>query len=203
MDLKHGDDIYDSFRDLPERLLREYASMADEFHFRVLDARRSDRQHPGRAAQAGRRVPRAAEDKRPRPEVPGHSRLAGARRLRISAPSIRRRRLVSSVDLIVPERIEDRSRARIEQRRQPPTYSCAEVRSAASPWCIVGQRRRVRCARRASCCSRTGAARRRSRDRTSSPSRRAPAEVAVLAATNSPSPVKSPTIGTIGQVGIP
>jgi dTMP kinase len=40
MDLKHGDDIYDSFRTYQNRLLREYASMADEFHFRVLDARR-------------------------------------------------------------------------------------------------------------------------------------------------------------------
>ena len=40
MDLKHGDDIYDSFRTYQRNLLREYASMADEFHFRVLDARR-------------------------------------------------------------------------------------------------------------------------------------------------------------------
>ena len=41
MDLKHGDDIYDSFRAYQHKLLREYSSMADEFHFRVLDARRS------------------------------------------------------------------------------------------------------------------------------------------------------------------
>jgi dTMP kinase len=41
MDLKHGDDIYDSFRTYQNRLLREYASMADEFSFRVVDARRS------------------------------------------------------------------------------------------------------------------------------------------------------------------
>ena len=41
MDLKHGDDIYDSFRTYQNKLLREYASMADEFHFRVVDARRS------------------------------------------------------------------------------------------------------------------------------------------------------------------
>jgi len=41
MDLKHGDDIYDSFRAYQQRLLREYQSMADEFHFRVVDARRS------------------------------------------------------------------------------------------------------------------------------------------------------------------
>jgi dTMP kinase len=41
MDLKHGDDIYDSFRAYQNKLLREYSSMADEFHFRVIDARRS------------------------------------------------------------------------------------------------------------------------------------------------------------------
>src|SRR3954447_7420984 len=40
MDLKHGDDIYDSFRTYQNKLLREYASMGDEFHFRILDARR-------------------------------------------------------------------------------------------------------------------------------------------------------------------
>ena len=40
MDLKHGDDIYDSFRGYQARLLREYGSMADEFHFNMLDARR-------------------------------------------------------------------------------------------------------------------------------------------------------------------
>ena len=40
MDLKHGDDIYDSFRAYQSRLLREYASMAEEFHFRNVDARR-------------------------------------------------------------------------------------------------------------------------------------------------------------------
>src|ERR687884_294142 len=41
MDLKHGDDIYDSFRTYQNKLLKEYASMADEFHFRVIDARRT------------------------------------------------------------------------------------------------------------------------------------------------------------------
>ena len=41
MDLKHGDDIYDSFRAYQNKLLREYSSMADEFHFRNVDARRS------------------------------------------------------------------------------------------------------------------------------------------------------------------
>ena len=40
MDLKLGDDIYESFRAYQRALLREYASMADEFGFRVLDARR-------------------------------------------------------------------------------------------------------------------------------------------------------------------
>ena len=40
MDLKHGDDIYDSFRSYQNKLLREYNSMADEFHFRIIDARR-------------------------------------------------------------------------------------------------------------------------------------------------------------------
>src|SRR3954449_10180150 len=40
MDLKHGDDIYESFRTYQQKLLKEYASMGDEFHFRVVDARR-------------------------------------------------------------------------------------------------------------------------------------------------------------------
>ena len=40
MDLKLGDDIYESFRAYQRSLLREYASMADEYGFRVLDARR-------------------------------------------------------------------------------------------------------------------------------------------------------------------
>jgi dTMP kinase len=40
MDLKIGDDIYESFRAYQRGLLREYASMADEFGFRMLDARR-------------------------------------------------------------------------------------------------------------------------------------------------------------------
>jgi dTMP kinase len=40
MDLKLGDDIYESFRAYQRALLREYASMSDEFGFRMLDARR-------------------------------------------------------------------------------------------------------------------------------------------------------------------
>ena len=40
MDLKLGDDIHDSFRAYQRALLREYQSLADEFGFRVLDARR-------------------------------------------------------------------------------------------------------------------------------------------------------------------
>ena len=59
MDLKHGDDIYDSFRAYQNKLLREYASMADEFHFRERRRPPLGRSHPGRAAQAGRGVPRA------------------------------------------------------------------------------------------------------------------------------------------------
>ena len=40
MDLKLGDDIHDSFRAYQRALLKEYQSLADEFGFRVLDARR-------------------------------------------------------------------------------------------------------------------------------------------------------------------
>src|SRR5919201_5518517 len=40
MDLKLGDDIYESFRAYQRVLLKEYTSMADEFGFRILDARR-------------------------------------------------------------------------------------------------------------------------------------------------------------------
>ena len=40
MDLKLGDDIYESFRAYQRSLLKEYTSMADEYNFRVLDARR-------------------------------------------------------------------------------------------------------------------------------------------------------------------
>jgi dTMP kinase len=40
MDMKPADDIYDSFRAYQNRLLREYSSMADEFGFHVIDARR-------------------------------------------------------------------------------------------------------------------------------------------------------------------
>jgi len=40
MDMKIGDDIYESFRTYQRTLLKEYNSMADEYKFRVLDARR-------------------------------------------------------------------------------------------------------------------------------------------------------------------
>lgn len=40
MDLKLADDIYDSFRAYQRALLKEYNSLAEEFGFRVLDARR-------------------------------------------------------------------------------------------------------------------------------------------------------------------
>jgi dTMP kinase len=39
MDMKLGDDIYDSFRTYQTKLLREYNTLADEFGFRTLDAR--------------------------------------------------------------------------------------------------------------------------------------------------------------------
>jgi dTMP kinase len=39
MDMKSGDDIYDSFRAYQGKLMREYNQLADEFGFRVLDAR--------------------------------------------------------------------------------------------------------------------------------------------------------------------
>jgi hypothetical protein len=38
--MKLGDDIYESFRAYQRALLKEYGSMADEFNFRILDARR-------------------------------------------------------------------------------------------------------------------------------------------------------------------
>jgi dTMP kinase len=41
MDLKLGDDIYDNFRAYQGKLLREYNNLAEEFYFRVLDARQS------------------------------------------------------------------------------------------------------------------------------------------------------------------
>ena len=40
MDLKLGDDVYESFRAYQKALLKEYASMADDFSFRMLDAKR-------------------------------------------------------------------------------------------------------------------------------------------------------------------
>ena len=68
MDLKHGDDIYDSFRAYQNKLLREYASMADEFHFRVARRAPLGRPHPGRAAQAGGR--RSSSRRRSPPSRP-------------------------------------------------------------------------------------------------------------------------------------
>jgi dTMP kinase len=41
MDMKSGDDIYDSFRAYQGRLMREYNQLADEFGFRVLDGRQA------------------------------------------------------------------------------------------------------------------------------------------------------------------
>jgi dTMP kinase len=41
MDMKSGDDIYDSFKAYQRQLLKEYAALAEEFGFRVLDGRKS------------------------------------------------------------------------------------------------------------------------------------------------------------------
>lgn len=41
MDMKAGDDIYESFRSYQRQLLKEYAAMSDEFGFRVLEGRKS------------------------------------------------------------------------------------------------------------------------------------------------------------------
>jgi dTMP kinase len=41
MDMKSGDDIYDSFRSYQRLMLKEYAAMTNEFGFRVLDGRKS------------------------------------------------------------------------------------------------------------------------------------------------------------------
>jgi len=41
MDMKSGDDIYDSFRTYQRSLLKEYAAMSDEFGFRLLEGRKS------------------------------------------------------------------------------------------------------------------------------------------------------------------
>jgi dTMP kinase len=43
MDMKSGDDIYDNFRAYQRQLLKEYAAMADEFGFRMIDGRKSIR----------------------------------------------------------------------------------------------------------------------------------------------------------------
>ena len=40
MDMKSGHDIYDNFRAYQRQLLKEYAALADEFGFRVLDGRK-------------------------------------------------------------------------------------------------------------------------------------------------------------------
>lgn len=40
MDMKLGDDIHDSFRAYQRQLLKEYQTLADEFGFRILDARK-------------------------------------------------------------------------------------------------------------------------------------------------------------------
>ena len=59
MDLKHGDDIYDSFRAYQNKLLREYALDGRRVPFPEPRRPPLGRPHPGRAAEAGRGVPRA------------------------------------------------------------------------------------------------------------------------------------------------
>ena len=83
MDLKHGDDIYDSFRAYQNKLLREYTSMADEFHFRTVDARRSidQIQDELRKQVAAFLEPRTSRRKLSRAD-PGYSRPRYSRRLR-------------------------------------------------------------------------------------------------------------------------
>ena len=41
MDLRLGDDFYDSFVEYQKAILREFDKMANEFHFQVIDAARS------------------------------------------------------------------------------------------------------------------------------------------------------------------
>jgi dTMP kinase len=41
MDMKAGDDIYESFRAYQRTLLKEYSSMSEEFGFRIIDSKRS------------------------------------------------------------------------------------------------------------------------------------------------------------------
>ena len=41
MDMKSGDDIFDSFRNYQRQLLKEFGALSDEFGFRVLDGRKS------------------------------------------------------------------------------------------------------------------------------------------------------------------
>ncbi len=71
MDLKTGDDIYDSFRAYQTKLLREYASMADEFQFRVLDARRSVDQIQQELRRQVHAFLEPVADRAPEPAAPG------------------------------------------------------------------------------------------------------------------------------------
>src|SRR5215475_7217835 len=41
MDMKAGDDIYESFRSYQRQLLKEYSAMSDEFGFRVIEGKKS------------------------------------------------------------------------------------------------------------------------------------------------------------------
>ena len=57
MDLKLGDDIYESFRAYQRSLLKEYASMAEEYQLPRARRTAQSRSHPGRTAPADRRIP--------------------------------------------------------------------------------------------------------------------------------------------------
>ena len=85
MDLKHGDDIYDSFRAYQNKLLREYASMADEFHFSVLDARRSIDQIQD---ELRRKVPGVSRTRAPNPIAVRRVQIPEVREVR-DVPEVR------------------------------------------------------------------------------------------------------------------
>ena len=73
MDLKLGDDIYESFRAYQRSLLKEYSSMAEEYQLPRARRPAQGRSHSGRAPPADRRIPcRSRRDTvRPRKSSPG------------------------------------------------------------------------------------------------------------------------------------
>jgi dTMP kinase len=72
MDMKSGDDIYDSFRAYQGKLMREYNQLADEFGFRVLDGRQPvDRIQLELRRQIGAFLAETGPGPAPEPAVPG------------------------------------------------------------------------------------------------------------------------------------